>query len=211
VFDGGFMNRKFVGFIGLTIISWILSFALSQFSQLVVLGQQVSSQKAFPAILSGSALPTTALSCLEPRGKNYEVAATVVEGQSTFYYLHIWLYGIGNDFESWYSLIRIDSAGQCQSLIHSQSGLKSLSNFMSTATARQMELKRYEKEISHAGGKQAFQQRLNDKLSPPKDHRTAYTGVKTYLSEEEVWALHQLGVNFPKTYQVLHKGETIKE
>lgn len=205
------MGRKFVSFIGLTILSLILSFALSQFNQSLVLGQQVNSQKTLPSPLSGSSLPTAALHCLETRGKNYEVAATATESQNVFYYLHIWLYGISDDFESWYSLIRVDSVGQCQSLIHSQSGLKALSNFMSTATAKQVELKRYEKEIAHAGSKQAFQQRLNYKLSPPKDHRTPYTGVKIYLSEEEVWALHQLGIQFPKTYWVLHKGETIKE
>lgn len=205
------MSRKFVSFIGLTIVSLILSFALSQFSQLVVLGQQVNLEKTLPTPLSGRSLLTAALRCLEPRGRNYEVVATATESQDTFYYLHVWLYGISDDFESWYSLIRVDSVGQCQSLINSQSGLKSLSNFMSTATAKQIELKRYKKEIAHAGSKQAFQQRLNYKLSPPKDHRTAYTGVKIYLSEEEVWALHQLGIEFPKTYQVLHKGETIKE
>lgn len=139
-------------------------------------------------------LPKSAAKCLESAGKTFEVVATAKEKDKTFYYLHVWLYGSEDNFESWYALIQTNSLG-CQRLKGVQSGLKPISSFMTTPTARRLELERYRREIARAGGRQAFEQQLNQKLSPPP--RSAYSGVPIYLSSEQVWALQQLGIRFP--------------
>jgi hypothetical protein len=153
-------------------------------------------------------LPDATDRCLERIGKQFELVGTAEESGKTFYYLHVWIYGTSDEFESYYSLIQTDSQGQCQLLRGIKSGLKPISSFMSIASARSLELKRYQREIDRAGGRDAFERRLNRKLSPPP--HSAYAGEKIYLSEEQVWALHQLKLQFPNTYQLLHRGETVK-
>ena len=166
------------------------------------------SQTTLPVPQPGTVLPEAAAPCLEPTGKSFEVVGTQSEQGKTFYYLHTWLYKAGDDFESWYSLIQVDPSG-CRRLKGVRSGLKPLSSFMTMDTARQLELQRYRREITRVGGKQPFEQRLNEKLSPPA--HTAYSGITVYLSQEQVWALQQLGIRFPNTYKLLNAGETLRE
>jgi hypothetical protein len=78
---------------------------------------------------------------------------------------------------------------------------------MSMATAQGLELQRYRRDIARARGKQQFGQRLNEKLSPSA--HSAYSGVTIYLSQEQVWALRQLGIRFSNTYKLLSPGETV--
>lgn len=165
-----------------------------------------SPRATLPSPQPGVNLPQAAVRCLEPVGNTFEVVGTLKEKGKTYYYLHVWLYDAGDDFESWYSLIEINSSG-CRQLRGAKSGLKPLSSFMSMAPARKLELQRYRHEIAKAGGKGAFEQRLNQKLSPSA--HSAYSGVTIYLSQEQVWALRQLGIRFPNTYKLLRSGETI--
>jgi hypothetical protein len=167
---------------------------------------QTATQAMLPVPQPGTVLPEVATPCLEPTGKTFEVVGTQSEQSKTFYYLHTWLYAAGDDFESWYSLIQLDSSG-CRRLKGVRSGLKPLSSFMTMDTARQLELQRYRREIARAGGKQPFEQRLNQKLSPPA--HTAYSGITIYLSQEQVWALQQLSIRFPNTYKLLRPGESV--
>ena len=148
-----------------------------------------------------SSLPGNVQQCVEEGVGSVELVGTVRESSRTFYYLRNYLFGSDDPMESWYSLIEVNSGQQCRRLMDGQADLTPLSHFMPAATARQLELQRYEGEIQAAGGRQAFQQAFNRRLSPPP--YTAYEGVPVYLSEEQVWALRQLGIQFPDTYHLL--------
>lgn len=170
------------------------------------IGKTGETPPSLPLEQGRTLLPQNAAKCLEPIGKTFEVVATAQEKGKTFYYLRVWLYGNEDNFESWYSLIQTDSSG-CQRLKGVRSGLKPTSSFMTRATAQQLELGRYRREIAWAGGKQAFERQLNDKLSPSP--RSAYSGVTIYFSPEQIWALQQLGIRFPNTYKLLQPGQRV--
>ncbi len=69
--------------------------------------------------------------------------------------------------------------------------LKPLNAFMSEASALKLERQRYRHYIDRLGGLQPLQQQLRQKI---------VAGRGNYLlSEEQVKALHQLGIPFPKT------------
>lgn len=64
---------------------------------------------------------------------------------------------------------------------------------MSVGAARDMELQRYRRWIKQMGGKQNFQKVLRERISKYFD----------YLTVDQVWALQQLGITYPSTYQLL--------
>jgi hypothetical protein len=151
-----------------------------------------------------SNIPSSVQRCVEPGSRNVEVVGTASEPNRTFYYLRNYLYGLDDPIESWYSLVQVDSGQQCQRLRGGNSGLAPLNHFMSTQSARQLELQRYQREIEQAGGRAAYEQEFNQRLNPPPN--SAYEGIDIYLSEEQVWALRQLGIHFPDTYHLLTKS-----
>ena len=148
-----------------------------------------------------SNIPDAVQPCVESGSRSVELVGTVREPNRTFYFLRNYLYGLDDPTESWYSLIQIDSSQQCQRLRGGNSGLAPLNNFMSTQSARQLELQRYQREIEQAGGRSVYERQFNQRLNPPPN--SMYEGVDIYLSEEQVWALRQLGIQFPDTYHLL--------
>lgn len=155
----------------------------------------------------GQPFPPEAQTCMESSGKTYEVVGTAKENDKTFYYAHIYLYN--DTFESWYSLIQVDPKNGCLRLLGSNRRItpyKPLSSFMSVATARQLELKRYQHEIKKAGGRRQFEQRLQEKLNP--EPNTPYARSPIFLTEEQVWALNELGFKVSGRYTLLRSGQT---
>lgn len=172
----------------------------SMLACLLVLGMSQSGST------QSSALPEVIQRCVEEGVQSVGLVGTARESSQTFYYLRNYLFGIDTPLESWYSLIAVNSRQPCTRLMDGPSELTPLSQFMTTATARELELERYRHEIAAAGSQAAFEQELNEQLSPAP--YTAFEGLPIYLSEEQVWALRQLGIQFPDTYRLLTSTST---
>jgi hypothetical protein len=93
-------------------------------------------------------------------------------------------------------VVHQESTPWCERLMPQEGmPLKSLNTFMSSASALTLESQRYRHYINRLGGLLPFQQRLNQQIVASRGNYL--------LSEEQVKALHQLGIQFPKTYHLL--------
>ncbi len=137
--------------------------------------------------------------CLGASGERFDLWGTVQENAKTFYLLGLYSdFVTTNPLDTTDELIVVhqDSTPWCERLMPQEgTTLKPLNAFMSSASALKLEQQRYRHYIDRLGGIQPFQQRLNQKI---------VAGRGNYLlSEEQVKALHQLGIQFPKTYRLL--------
>lgn len=153
-----------------------------------------------PKPVQGTKVPASVLTCIPSEGAKYELLGTIKHDSTSYYLLSIYAYADEDPMERWDALIQDDRAG-CLLLHHLGSGLKPLSTYVPVEVARQLELQRYQYWISKAGGKEKFQQVLIARGSD--------TGVPHYLSQEQVWALRQLGVEVPRTYKILAAPNSI--
>jgi hypothetical protein len=154
---------------------------------------------ARPAV-APSELPAVLQSCLDP-GFYYELVGRTTQS-ADYYYLRTANYPSEfSPLDDWYTLVRVAS-GQCSRLQDHTSAQAPLSRTIPIQAARQLELQRFEAEIAALGGKSAFEAQL-DRMLNPEPH-TYFEGVTIYLSDEQIWALQQLGVRFSNNYQRLN-------
>lgn len=194
------MSKRRVLLIGLSIMVAAL-IALSKplasaFSQSQVSAPQQEARRPVnqPTPVKGTQIPNEVLTCVPNEGAKYELLGVAKQQETEYYLLSIYAYADEDPTERWDVVIQHDRAG-CLLLHHLGSGLKPISAYMAVETARQLELQRYQHWIEKAGSKEKFQQTLIA--------RTADPGVPHYLSQEQVWALKQLGISIPSTYRIL--------
>lgn len=156
----------------------------------------------FPANLGpkpakGTQTPPGLTTCLGLSGAEYEVTAVAKDRGKTFYLLSV--YDIPQEkeqrkdpFVSGDQLIALKESFGCLGLVSPETGVRPLSLYMSVEAARDMELQRYRRWIKQMGGKQNFQKVLRERITEYFD----------YLTVDQVWALQQLGITYPSTYQL---------
>lgn len=159
-----------------------------------------SSQVLARPAVAPSELPAVIRPCAKAN-TFYELVGKATSGGVDLYYLR----SSANRSEfspldDWYTLITV-SNGQCFRQRDETSTLAPLSNIIPMEAAQQLELQRFQAEIASLGGKQAFEAQLNRMLNPPP--RSYFEGVPIYFSQEQVWALRQLGIRFSDNYQLL--------
>lgn len=153
-----------------------------------------------PKPVQGTKVPDSVLTCIPNEGEKYELLGTTQQEATSYYLLSIYAYSDEDPMERWDALIQVDRSG-CLLLHHLGSGLKPLSTYMSVEIARQLELQRYQYWMTKAGGKEKLQQIL---IARGSDR-----GVPHYLSQEQAWALRQLGVQVPRTYRILEASHSM--
>lgn len=151
-----------------------------------------------PKAAKGTQTPPALTTCLGLSGAEYEVTAVAKDRGKTFYLLAV--YDVPQEkeqskdpFVSSDELIALGEAFGCLRLISPESGVRPLSLYMSVEAARNMELQRYRRWSKQMGGKQNLQRVLQERISKYFD----------YLTVDQVWALQQIGITFPSTYQLL--------
>lgn len=147
-------------------------------------------------------LPAELKICLGASGERFDLWGTVQEKAKTFYLLGLYADFVTTDpFDTTDELIVVhrESTSWCERLMpQAGSALKPLNAFMSAASALKLERQRYYHYMDRLGGLRPFQQQLNQKI---------VAGRGNYLlSEEQVKALHQFGIQFPKTYRLLRSN-----
>jgi hypothetical protein len=147
-------------------------------------------------------LPAELKICLSSSGERFDLWGTVQEKAQTFYLLGIYADFVDdNPLNTTDELILVhqESTAWCERLFP-QAGLalKPLNAFMSLTAALKLEQQRYRHYIAQLGGAQQFQQRLNQKIA---EGRGDYL-----LSEEQLKALHQLGIVVPQNYRLLRQN-----
>lgn len=146
-----------------------------------------------PIALEGVQVPEAVMRCVAETGDRLDLLGVAKEKNKSFYLLGIADdSAIKNPLLMRDELIALGDKLGCLRLISTDIP-QPLSVFLSIATARELELQRYRRWISRLGSKQEFEQALSSQL--------AFGG--SYLSAEQVWALQQLRVRFPKTYELL--------
>lgn len=194
------MFKRRILLIGLSVVVAAL-IALSKplanaFSQPEVSSSQLEARQTEnkPTPVKGTQIPKEVLICVPNEGAKYELLSVAKQQETEYYLLWIYAYADEDPTERWDVVIQRDRTG-CLLLHHLGSGLKPLSTYMPVETARQLELQRYQHWIEKAGSKEKFQQSFIARAANP--------GVPHYLSQEQVWALKQLGVSIPSTYRIL--------
>jgi len=162
------------------------------------LAQAASVNKPKP--VQGTKVPDSVLTCIPNEGAKYELLGETKQEATDYYLFSIYAYADEDPTERWDALIQVDRSG-CLLLHHLGSGLKPLSTYMPVEVARKLELQRYQHWITESGGKEEFQQNLIARGSD--------VGVPHYLSQEQVWALQQLGVQVPRNYKILNPPNSI--
>jgi hypothetical protein len=153
-----------------------------------------------PKPVQGTKVPDSVLTCIPNEGAKYELLGETKQEATDYYLLSIYAYADEDPTERWDALIQVDRSG-CLLLHHLGSGLKPLSVYMPVEVARKLELQRYQHWITKAGSKEKFQQILIARGSD--------AGVPHYLSQEQVWALQQLGVQVPRSYRILSSPHSL--
>ena len=98
-------------------------------------------------------------------------------------------------------LIVVTPQEGCERLVGINSVAEPMSFYMSSSAAQNLELQRYRHEIALDGSVAAFQQDLIAHINNDRD--TTDDGGNYLLSNEQIQALHQLGVQFPSDYRLL--------
>jgi hypothetical protein len=147
-------------------------------------------------------IPNRIKVCMEASGERFDLLGTVQDQDKTYYLL-----GIYPDFvsksplDTTDELIVSDAQEGCERLVGINSVAEPMSFYMSLSTAQNLELQRYRHEIALDGGVAAFQQDLIAHISNNK--HTNDDGGSYLLSNEQIQALHQLGVQFSGDYRLL--------
>jgi len=183
----------------LAILFQIKLFASAQLGLLAPVTTPRPSAIASLPINNSAKVPDKLKICLGTSGERFDLLGTVQEDAKTFYLLGLYAdFVTTNPLDTTDELIVVhqDSTPWCERLIPKEgTALKSLNAFMPSASTLKLERQRYHHYIAQLGGATPFQQRLNQKI---------IAGRGNYLlSEEQVKALHQLGIQFPKTYRLL--------
>ncbi len=144
-----------------------------------------------PSPLPGVRVPEAILRCVGETGKYFDLLGTVSEKQKTFYLLGVYD-AVAGENPLFARDVLIAQGGKlgCLRLI-SPDIPKPLRVFISIDAARELELQRYRHIQAQLGGKQQLERALKDQLG------------NYYLSDEQVWALEKLKVEFPKNYELL--------
>jgi hypothetical protein len=141
-------------------------------------------------------IPTEVNVCMEAAGERFDLLGSVQDQNKTYYLL-----GIYSDFvsksplDATDELIATDPQEGCGRLIGSDSIAKPISVYVPQAKAQNLELQRFRHDIDLEGGASTFQQDLTDHI---QNNAGEYL-----LSNEQIQALHQLGVQFPSNYRLL--------
>ncbi len=194
------MSKRRVLLISLTIVVAaliVLSKPLENaFSQTKASAPQLEAKQPTnkPTPVRGTQVPNEVLTCIPNEGAKYELLGVAKQQETDYYLLSVYAYADEDPNERWDAVIQHDRAG-CLLLHHLSSGLRPISAYMPAETARKLELQRYQHWIEKAGSKEKFQQAFIARAADP--------GVPHYLSQEQVWALKQLGVSIPSTYRIL--------
>jgi hypothetical protein len=140
--------------------------------------------------------------CMEATGERFDLLGTVQDQDRTYYLL-----GIYSDFvsksplDTTDELIVVTTQEGCERLVGINSVAEPMSFYMSSSAAQNLELQRYRHEIDLDGSVAAFQQDLIAHINNDRD--TTDDGGNYLLSNEQIQALHQLGVQFPSNYRLL--------
>lgn len=200
------MSKRRILLIGLSVVVAAL-IALSKplasaFSQPDVSAPQQEARQLGnkPTPVKGTQIPNEVLTCVPNEGAKYELLGVAKQQETEYYLLSIYAYADEDPNERWDVVIQRDRAG-CLLLRHLGSGLKPTSAYVPVEAAKQLELQRYQHWIEKAGSKDKFQQAFIA--------RAADSGVPHYLSQEQVWALKQLGISIPNTYKILKTEQPI--
>lgn len=159
-------------------------------------GSQVLARPA----VAPSELPAVIRSCTKANTFYELVGQTTSEGVDLYYLRSSASRSEFSPLDDWYTLISVSNK-QCFRQRDETSALAPLSNIIPLDAAQQLELQRFQAEIAALGGKAAFEAQLDRMLNPQP--RTYFEGVPVYFSQEQVWALRQLGVRFSSNYQLL--------
>lgn len=93
-------------------------------------------------------------------------------------------------------LIYVNFQGRCQSVLPEDDPV--LSHYISLNVARDLALQRYTRVLREQGGREAYQQQLNEYLTSTSE------GTLSQFPQEYIWALEQLGIELPpNSYEVL--------
>jgi hypothetical protein len=183
----------------LAILFQIKLFASAQSGLLApVVTPRPSAIAPLPVNPSGE-LPDELKICLGTSGERFDLWGTVNEKDKTFYLLGLYAdFVTTNPLDTTDELIVVhqESTPWCERLMPQEgTALKPLNAFMSADSALKLERQRYRHYMTQLGGFLPFQQRLNQKIVADRGNYL--------LSEEQVKALHQLGIQFPTTYRLL--------
>jgi hypothetical protein len=146
-------------------------------------------------------VPNEVKVCMEATGERFDLLGSVQDQNKTYYLL-----GVYPDFvsksplDATDELIVTDLQEGCRRLVGVNSVAEPMSFYMPRAKAQDLELQRYQHDTALEGGTPAFQQDLTDHI---KNNAGEYL-----LSNEQIQALHQLGVRFPSNYQLLQASKS---
>jgi hypothetical protein len=196
--------------VGLLLIAWFSEFSnpASAYTGLLAPVEspptnQMQALDYIPQPLNSDVhVPDEVKVCMEATGERFDLLGTVQEQDKTYYLL-----GIYPDFVSQSpldatdELIVTDPEEGCRRLVGINSVAEQMSFYMSSSAAQDLELQRYRREIALDGGVAAFQQDLIAHIND--DRHTTDDGGDYLLSNEQIQALHQIGVQFPSYFRLL--------
>lgn len=94
-------------------------------------------------------------------------------------------------------LIYVNFRDHCRSVLPEDDPV--LSHYISLNVARDLALQRYTRVLREQGGREAYQQQLNEYLASTSE------GTLSIFPQEYIWALEQLGIELPPdSYEVLY-------
>ncbi|HEY9644990.1 MAG TPA: hypothetical protein V6C88_01400 [Chroococcidiopsis sp.] len=145
---------------------------------------------------AGVRIPDAVKRCMESSGERFDLLGSVQSQGQTYYLLGIYFgFAQQSPLEASDELIAIAPQQGCRRLVGIQSTAKPISVYMPQSAAAALELQRYRRAITLAGGIASFQQDLSR-------HIDAAKGLYL-LSPEQIWALRQLGIAISSHYRVL--------
>lgn len=130
--------------------------------------------------------------CLPENASNAEYIGQYQDTQALF---TIWNFDIGGQ-----PVLRINSlfSGDVCGLAFDSRYNQFFSDDMSQNLSRQLALVFYSEKIEEAGGVDAYQRSIDEELQ-----ESLQSGEPRYFSDEYIWALSELGINFPEgSYEI---------
>ena len=143
-------------------------------------------------------IPDVAYACLPQPTQTTKLWGLVENTDGHYYLIGAAWEGDESDNTGGYQevLIYVNSQENCQSLLPEDDPV--LSHYISLNVARELALQRYTHVLREQGGKEAYQQQLNEYLTSTAE------GTRSEFPQEYIWALEQLGIELPaNSYEVL--------
>lgn len=196
--------------VGLLLIAWFSEFSNPASARTGLLApvvspptNQMQALEYIPQPLNSNVhVPDEVKVCMEATGERFDLLGTVQEQDKTYYLLGIYLDFVSKSpLDTTDELIVTDLEEGCRRLLEINSVAEPMSVYMSPSAAQDLELQRYRHEIALDGGVAAFQQDLITHVND--DRHTTDDGGDYLLSNEQIRALHQLGVQFPSYFRLL--------